>query len=503
MTLLAALGDDLRTAFERVGYDTDSLLEALGDEVHAALGRSEPIPVRLAARELGDLGTLIRLFLLTDDCDEGAVADALAPLDVDAAAAAGLVERVPGTSSVRAALDVRPVDLGAGNRWIFSDLDGALRPGSDSAHATDRDHVLGVGHASLSLLQATPTTPVGTLLDLGTGSGVQLLHGATFAEHVTGTDVNARALGLARATAALNRTGDEAELELLEGSWFEPVAGRTFDRIVANPPFVVGDPRVRQTYRDSGLDLDGASALVVAGAAEHLAPGGTAAMLASWVHRDGEDWRARVASWLPSHGIDAWVVQRDVADPSLYVGTWLRDGGLDPRSAAAAERGESWLTHLRSSGVTGVGFGFVYLRRTDEPTDVLAEDMTQGFSDPLGGEAIAYFDRLTWLREHDVLGARYTLEPSTALERVSVPGPDGWNEQVVRVHRGNGPHWQHEIDDLGAAFLAGMRPDGLVLEELIALLAVGYGADDESADLTQSAVELVQALVRHGIVLPA
>ena len=45
---------------------------------------------------------------------------------------------------------------------------------------------------------------------------------------------------------------------------------------------------------------------------------GTAVLLASWVHRAGEDWRDRVAGWLPDHGIDAWVVQRDVADPELY-----------------------------------------------------------------------------------------------------------------------------------------------------------------------------------------
>src|SRR5690606_21123255 len=145
-------------------------------------------------------------------------------------------------------------DTGAGNRWVLSDLD-------DSMHrrTLTEDHVLGVGHASLSLLRATPTAPVGSVLDLGTGCGVQAIHAAGYARSVTATDINPRALWLAEATAALN----ELDVELLPGSWFEPVAGRTFDQVVANPPFVVGPARIEHTYRDSGLALDGASELVL------------------------------------------------------------------------------------------------------------------------------------------------------------------------------------------------------------------------------------------------
>ncbi|MDP1171990.1 hypothetical protein, partial [Klebsiella pneumoniae] len=80
-----------------------------------------------------------------------------------------------------------------------------------------------------------------------------------------------------------------------------------------------------------------------------LNPGGTAALLASWVHIEGQDWRSRIASWLPAHGVDAWVVQRDVADPALYVGTWLKDGGQDPRDPETASRANAWLDHLEEA----------------------------------------------------------------------------------------------------------------------------------------------------------
>ncbi|WP_433684137.1 DUF7059 domain-containing protein [Nocardia sp. CA-119907] len=495
-SLLTALCPDLRAALTRVGYDADTLLEVLGPDAHAALGRSEPVPVRRAARSAGALGTLIRLLLLGDALPEREVAAALAPLDIDRAVVAGLLTR--DGDDVRAALDLRPLDTGGGTRWILSDLDDSMR-----RRTLSEDHVLGVGHASLSLLRATPTRRVGSVLDLGTGCGVQAVHAAAYADRVTATDVNARALWLAEATAALN----ELDIELLEGSWFEPVAGRRFDQVVANPPFVVGPARIEHTYRDSGLALDGASELVISQASDLLAPGGTAAMLAAWVHVDGEDWRQRVSSWLPAHGVDAWVVQRDIADPALYVGTWLRDAGLDPRDPAAQARAEQWLDAFTAADVDGIGFGFVYLHAIDGPTELLAEDLTHGFDDPLGAEATAYFARSAWLRraaasENLAWTSRFVVDSATALERVYLHGEFGWDQQVARLHRGDGPRWQHEVDESTIALVAGMRPDGLPLQELVELLALADGIDEVTEEFAADALSVVVGLVRHGLVRP-
>lgn len=495
-SLLADLAPDLRAALIRVGYDADTLLDGLGEDAHSALGRSEPVPVRRAARELGELGTLVRLLLLGDPMPEREVAGALAPVDIERAVAAGLLEREG--SQVRAALDLRPLDLGHGNRWVLSDLDDSMR-----RRALDADHVLGVGQASLSLLRATPTRPVDTVLDLGTGCGIQAVHAKSYGRTVTGTDVNKRALWLAEASAALNNL----DIELREGSWFEPVAGRKFDQVVANPPFVVGPARVEHTYRDSGLALDGASELVISSVPALLNPGGTAAMLSSWVHVAGQDWRARVSSWLPDHGVEAWIVQRDIADPALYVGTWLRDAGLDPREAQAQERAERWLDAFTANDVEGIGFGFVYLRDIDGPTELLAEDLTHGFDDPLGEEALRYFERSVWLRAvatdaELVLASRFEVDPATALERVYLPGAEGWDQQVARLHRGDGPRWQHEVDDVTAALLAGMRPDGLPLSELIELLAFSQTGGAATPDFISAVLGVVVGLVRHGLIHP-
>lgn len=483
---LAPLCRRLGPVLAAADFSESAVADRLGD-AYGCLSRGEPGPVESAAAGEAPLDVLIRLFLAAAPVPRPQVDGALAPVTVDGALEAGLLEPDPeDPSTVRAALSLRPLDLPDGPQWFVSDLDGLMRP-----HPQHREHVLGVGHASQSLLRATPRERVGTVLDLGTGCGVHACAATRFADAVTATDVSERAAGFAAASAALNGV----DVEVLTGDWFAPVAGRRFDLVLANPPFVVGEGRVDHTYRDSGLDLDGASELVVRAAPEHLASGGTAALLASWVHREDESWQARVASWLPSEGVAAWVLQRDVADPALYVGTWLRDEGLDPRVGEGRAKSDRWLAHLAEAGVTGIGFGFVLVRAIDGPSEVVCEELSHPFEDPLGDEVPAHFARMAWLRDADVDAARPLLGEDVALERVSVTGDEGWDEVAVRVTRMSGPRWSHEIDDAGARLLAGCRGD-LPTEDLVLLLEAATGR----GDLADSARRLLADLHRHGFV---
>lgn len=486
--------DQLRDAFRDASYEPDAVVDLLGAPAHAALGRGEPEPARRASRDGGPLGTLIRLFLLGDAESAPDVQRALGSISVTEALEAGLL-RGDG-DVVRANLDVRPYGDDEGFWWVVSDQDSDLR-----GEPVGTDHVLGVGHASLSLARATARRPVGSLLDLGTGCGVQALHASRHAARITATDLSERALSLASTTFRLN--GLDVELAL--GEWFRPVAGRTFDQIVCNPPFVVGPARVDFTYRDSGLAGDDASALVVRQLPSLLTEGGVGQLLASWVHRRGEDWTDRVASWLPRGGVDAWFVQRDVAEPSLYVGTWLRDAGIDPRSAEGGAKASAWLDWFEANDVLGVGFGFVTLRRTSSGhPEVVCEDLRHAFDDPLGPEAAAWLDRVDWLRQHgsadELLATPFSVPSSVVLEEVSEPGEEGWLPVVRRLHRTDGPGWQHEVDELAAALLAGCR-GALPLGDLLHLLA--YGHDQPVDALVATALPIVRDLVRHGMVVPA
>ncbi|MFI6028517.1 DUF7782 domain-containing protein [Amycolatopsis magusensis] len=476
----------LRDALREARYDADGVVDALGGAAHAALGRGEPEPAYRASRDAGALGTLIRLFLLGSTESEKAVADAL-PLD--GSLETGLIRRTQ--DGIRAALDLRPHGDEDSSWWVLSDLDSDVLGGP-----VPEDHVLGVGHASLSLIRATSRRPVGSLLDLGTGNGVQALHASRHAGRITATDVSERALALAKATFELN----EVEVELARGEWFAPVARRRFDQIVCNPPFVVGPPRVDYVYRDSGLGGDDASALVVRQLPSFLTEGGVGQLLASWLHVEGEDWADRVHRWLPA-GTDAWFVQRDVADPGLYVGTWLRDAGLDPRSPEGRAKAGAWLDWFAENRVEGIGFGFVTLRRTGGTPTVVCEDLRQAFDDPLGAEAAGWLDRVDWLRDHhaELLDTRFTVPDSVVLERVDTTTDEGWQTAVRRLHRTDGPGWQHEVDELATALLAGCR-GALPLEDLLELLAFAHDQPVEA--LTEAALPVVRELIRHGMLQP-
>nr|WP_225925004.1 methyltransferase [Pseudonocardia abyssalis] len=482
----------MRTALTRHRYTTDAVRDLLGPGAHAALGRGEVEPAFRAAHDGGELGVLVRLLLLGAVEPDAAVAAALAPLSAAAAAAAGLLRAVDGGWA--AALDLRPYGVDdpddPAEWWVLSDLD---------ARRQERDHVTGVGGASLTLASATDRRPVGTLLDLGTGCGVQALHATRHARSVTATDVAPRALALAAATFALNGL----DVELLDGPWLAPVAGRRFDRIVSNPPFVPGPARVDYVYRDSGRAGDDALAALVADLPAHLADGGVAQLLGSWLHVRGEDWPDRVRSWLPE-GVDAWIVQREVADPALHVGTWQRDAGLDLTSPDARAQAGAWLDWMDAAAVEAIGFGYLVLRRTSGTPEVVVEDLLTEVSDPLGPEVAGWLDRVDWLRAHaadaDLLRARLAVAPQVVLETFSTPADEGWADAGSAVARLDGPRWRHEVDGPAAALLAGCR-GALPLDELLELLSFAH--DRPVDELVAATLPAVRELVRHGLLVPA
>jgi hypothetical protein len=73
-----------------------------------------------------------------------------------------------------------------------------------------------------------------------------------------------------------------------------------------------------------------------------LTDGGRCQLLANWIHRRGESWEDRLAGWLDGLGCDAWVWQREVADPSQYAALWLADAG-EKSSPAYEARYSRWL----------------------------------------------------------------------------------------------------------------------------------------------------------------
>ncbi|HSJ19596.1 MAG TPA: class I SAM-dependent methyltransferase, partial [Nocardioidaceae bacterium] len=302
----------LRAVLEQAGYTYDGVAGLLGPVAHAALSRNETTPGLRATRDGSRLATLTRLWLLQATVPVEAAGRALPGL-VGPLEDLGIVER--SGAEVRALVDVRPYADEDHDWWVLSDL----TPGLDGRNLrVGPDHVLGISSASSSLAQLTVREPVERALDLGTGCGVQALHLAAHVQEVLATDVNERALWLARLNAELNGVADRVTVS--EGSLYAPAAHELFDLIVTNPPFVISPATdERLFYRDSGLPGDEVVRRVVSGASAHLRPGGWAQVLANWVIETDRPWDERLREWLAGSGCDVWVVQREVADPAAYV----------------------------------------------------------------------------------------------------------------------------------------------------------------------------------------
>jgi len=121
------------------------------------------------------------------------------------------------------------------------------------------------------------------VLDLGTGSGsLAILAALTFPNAVVdAVDLSRDALDVARRN--VEEYGLARRVSLIEGDLCAPLAGRTYDLIIANPPYVDAaamaalppeyrcEPAIALAGGAAGIDL---VSRIVVGAAAHLAPGG-------------------------------------------------------------------------------------------------------------------------------------------------------------------------------------------------------------------------------------
>jgi release factor glutamine methyltransferase len=163
-------------------------------------------------------------------------------------------------------------------------------------------------------LERVPAYAPFRVLDLGTGSGCVAVAIAKHRPHaqVAATEVSRDALAVARENAA--RHG--SSIEFIESDWLDALAGRRFDLIVSNPPYVAErDPHLSQG--DSRFEpraalvasADGLSCirLIIAQARAHLEPGG------GLLFEHGYDQAARCRALLAQAGYFEVATRHDLA----------------------------------------------------------------------------------------------------------------------------------------------------------------------------------------------
>ncbi|HMR21488.1 MAG TPA: methyltransferase [Micropruina sp.] len=357
--------------------------------------------------------------------------------------------------------------------------------------------MLGVGGASLTLAGLQLTAPADRVLDVGCGCGIQALRARRVAAHVTATDISRRALAFTELNVLLNGQGG---VQTRFGSLFEPVAGETFDRVVSNPPFVI-TPRVAGVpayeYRDGGMAGDALVESFVTGVAAVLAPGGVAQLLGNWEYRADADGLERVREWVERAPVplEAWIVERELLDPLSYAELWVRDGGTTPGSSEYARLIDAWLDDFAARGVTGIGFGYLLLRRPASGTPTLAryERIAQPVPGALGPhltEALAAWDRLTAMDDVALAASTLTVAPDVTEARHHAPGEE--DPRVIELRQGGGFARSLEVDPGLAALVGacdGDLPVGVLIDAIADLLDVDAAA--LRADLLPRVRELI------------
>jgi methylase of polypeptide subunit release factors len=426
----------VREALDRADYGVSAERSVIGEGGFSFLARNETAPVLRRTEGGSPLESLIRLFLVGVPVTLEEASRALAPLPVDAWAAAGLV--ATSGASVQGLVKLRPYEA-AGQPWIVPY--DSHQVGEHSA-----DYVIGVGAASLTLAGLTVRPPVGRCLDLGTGCGVQAMHASLHAEEVVATDRNPRALAFATFAMTLNGIGN---VTCREGDLFTPAGDERFGLIVSNPPFVVS-PDSSFDYRDSGLPGDEICRRIVRQAPQHLEVGGWCQLLANWAHVKGEDWQGRLAGWFEGTGCDAWVIERETQDVEQYASTWIRHEVSDPASTGPAFK--RWMDWYEAAGIEAVGFGLITMRRSDRSSPWLSiEELHQAMDEPPGEAIRASFARRDWLADigddhQRLLDARLAVASDTRLEESRQVDNGRWVAVHQQLLQAGGLRYSGSID---------------------------------------------------------
>jgi methylase of polypeptide subunit release factors len=474
-----AAAEQLGTSLRRAGYSEDAIHRLLGEDSYSSERADTPAEERRLPNT--PLATLVRLLFLQLPVSTRDAEAALGRESVEALESTGLAE-----VGERVLPRARILPIGK----VLLASDGFSRDGDDPA-----DYVATYTPTARVLDSLTPRPRVGRALDVGTGSGIHALLAAQHARRVIATDVNPRAIAYTELNAALNGLRN---VECRRGSLFEPVEGETFDLITCNPPYVVS-PERRWVYRDSEFSDDEVSERVILAAAEHLAEGGHAAMLVSWLAFDESNPDERVLAWAEASGCDSWILSTLNSDPITHAAEW----NSHLAGEALGEALDEWTRYFDSLGVQSVSEGAVVLhKRPNGGHTARVDELDEDELDDAGDQILRAFESRAKLAElggdDELLDARIGVVSSLRLDRELEPSGGRAVDVDGSVELTEGT--KHTVDasadvqEVVASLDSRMR-----LREVIDTTADRLGLlDDEVATIREEALDVTRELLELG-----
>ena len=470
------------------GYTAPGVCKRLGVEQVPAVGGTNNPLFRWRTRGGDRLDTLIRLFITGVSVAADAAREAIRPVELEKWIDAGLLAPSGAEGEVIATVRLVP----------YADLYFANDLNPRSVAEVRSDYVMGVGAATITLANATVRRPVGSTLDLGSGCGTLALLASRHSREVVALDRNPRAVEFARFNTKLNGVGN---ISHVEGSLFEPVAGRRFDLVVTNPPFVIS-PESRYLFRDSGMRGDEICRTIIRQAPAHLAEGGMCQMLCNWAHLRGQDWREHLAGWFEGSGCDAWVIRSETQDAATYADVWIRQTERHELEKSP-KIFDDWMGYYDRIGIEAVSAGLICMRRASGRANwVHIEDAPPRMIGPVGEDVAKGFELRTFLAGGDeaLLSAKLRVDGHVRMEQQCEPAPDGWRIVSSSIYRTAGFAHRGNCDPYIAKFLSTCTGERTT-RELIESMAREVGRTP--AELTPPVLGVLRQLVREGFLGPA
>lgn len=429
---------------------------------------------------------LLRWFLVGAPVEPARVAAVIPEWFIESCLDLGLMERRGEALTPKVLL--MPIE----HLLLASDSPGGIEAGT-------ADLVLWPNPTSKLLHRFTLRRPSRATLDLGTGNGIEALWAASHSERVVATDLNPRALEFAAFNARLN--GIE-NIEFLAGDSFEPVAGRRFDLIVANPPFFIS-PSTRYLFCDNPLELDQLCRKLVREAPQYLNEGGWYQMICEWAEVKGQPWEERLTEWFRGNGCDAWVFKGLTLPPSRYAEERIQE--ISPHgSGEENDLYSEYMAYYREKGVEAIHGGLVAMRCRSGRNWIMMEEGTDTPREPFGSFIQQIFAGRDFLEAHasdqQLLTCKPRLSPDARLEQQLrqaehvEPGQEGWQVTSLRLRLVKGFAFSLDVQPLVAEFLANC--DGQhTLGELVGELAARTQASREQVE--QECLKIVRDLVER------
>jgi SAM-dependent methyltransferase len=306
----------LREHFLRSGFNEAALRERLDIQPgrDLDLGALSCRPPRKP--KVGDgLDALIYLFILGESLPAAEAASLFPPAFWDALGQTGLVtpDPVAATRSIAgvALYPIRDLFI-ASDRWVNPDH-SARQMFSDVVYPS-------LTKSAKQFIDYTSYEPCEDFLELCAGTAPAALLASRSTKNVWATDIAERSIDFAKFNAALNGIHN---VTFAQGDLYQPVEGRSFDRIAAHPPYVpVLQPA--EIFYGGGESGEEITKRIIAELPPKLKPGGRLYCRTLGTEQPGQSFENRIREWLGDKHVEF--------DVALFVFQ-----NLEPRQFAVEE----------------------------------------------------------------------------------------------------------------------------------------------------------------------